>query len=121
LVVDDNVDAAASAAMLLRFLGHEVETAHDGRAALTAAAHFRPEVAFLDIGLPGMSGYDLAKAFRAQPEFARLLLVALTGYGKEEDRRMSQEAGFDRHMIKPVDPAALAGLLADCSGGGREF
>jgi signal transduction histidine kinase len=121
LVVDDNVDAAASAAMLLRFLGHEVETAHDGNAALAAAAHFRPEVAFLDIGLPGMSGYDLAKAFRAQPEFARLLLVALTGYGKEEDRRMSQEAGFDRHMIKPVDPAALAGLLADCSGGGREF
>jgi CheY-like chemotaxis protein len=114
LVVDDNVDAATSTAMLLRFLGHEVETAHDGPAALQAAAKFKPDVALLDIGLPGMSGYDLAKALRDRPEFQDLTLVALTGYGKEEDRRMSIEAGFNRHMIKPVDPADIAGLLAEC-------
>jgi signal transduction histidine kinase len=114
LVVDDNVDAATSAAVLLRFLGHEVATAHDGAAALSAAASFVPDVAILDIGLPGMSGYDLARALRARPEFRSLVLVALTGYGNEEDRRKSIEAGFNRHLIKPVDPATVAGLLAEC-------
>jgi signal transduction histidine kinase len=113
LIVDDNVDAADSAAMLLRFLGHEVEMAHDGIAALAAASAFHPDVALLDIGLPGMDGYDLAKQLRARPEHRNMLLIALTGYGKEEDRRMSVEAGFDRHLIKPVDPAAMARLLAD--------
>jgi signal transduction histidine kinase len=114
LVVDDNVDAASSAAMLLRFLGHEVQTAHDGAAALAAATSFVPDVALLDIGLPGMSGYELARALRARPEFRTLTLVALTGYGNEEDRRKSIEAGFNRHLVKPVDPAAVAGLLAEC-------
>ena len=114
LVVDDNVDAAASTALLLRFLGHEVETAHDGKSALTAAASFHPEVALLDIGLPGMNGYDLAQALRACPEHRELVLVALTGYGKEEDRQRSFEAGFNRHLVKPVDPAAIAKLLVEC-------
>jgi CheY-like chemotaxis protein len=100
--------------MLLRFMGHEVETAHDGQAALAAVAHFQPEVAFLDIGLPGMSGYDVAKELRARPEYDKLVLIALTGYGKEEDRRRSFEAGFNRHLVKPVDPAAVARLLTEC-------
>ncbi len=113
LVVDDNVDAAASTAMLLRILGHKVETANEGIAALAAAKAFHPEVAILDIGLPGMSGYDLAKKLRAQPEHRDLVLIAVTGYGKEEDRLLSHQAGFNQHLIKPVDPTALARLLGD--------
>jgi two-component system CheB/CheR fusion protein len=112
LVVDDNVDAAESAAVLLRLMGHEVETAHDGHSALQAVCTFRPEVVMLDIGLPGMSGYEVAKALRSQPQHASLMLVAVTGYGQEEDRRQSQEAGFDRHLVKPVDVAVLEALFA---------
>jgi signal transduction histidine kinase len=113
LIVDDNVDAAASAAVLLRLLGHQVETASDGPAALAAAASFAPEVAVLDIGLPGMTGYELARALRACPEHRELVLIAVTGYGREEDRRMSLAAGFNRHLVKPVDPSALIQLIAE--------
>src|SRR5205085_2837276 len=102
LIVDDNTDAAASAAVLLRLLGHKVETAGDGASALALAAAFRPEIALLDIGLPGMTGYELARAMRAQPENRDTVLIAVTGYGQEEDRRMSHNAGFDRHLVKPV-------------------
>ena len=112
LVVDDNVDAADSAAILLRMLGHEVETAQDGHSALAAVRTFQPQVVLLDIGLPGMSGYDVAKALRAQPENEALVLVAVTGYGQDEDHRLSAEAGFERHLVKPVALAALAELLA---------
>jgi CheY-like chemotaxis protein len=112
LIVDDNPDAAESAALLLGMLGHEVETAGDGPSALEAVRTFRPEVVLLDIGLPGMSGYDVARALRARPENRALSLVAVTGYGQDEDRRRSAEAGFDRHLVKPVDPTALARLLA---------
>jgi PAS domain S-box-containing protein len=118
LVVDDHVDAAESAAMLLGFLGHEVRTAHDGPSALAAVGKFRPEVVLLDIGLPGMSGYEVARALRAQPENRELILVAVTGYGQEEDCRQSQEAGFDRHLVKPVEPKALQELVASLKGEG---
>lgn len=113
LIVDDNTDAATSAAVLLRLIGHKVETAGDGAAALELAARFRPEIALLDIGLPGMSGYELARALRAQHENQGAILIAVTGYGQEEDRRMSYDAGFDRHLVKPVDPAALIQLVSE--------
>jgi len=110
-VVDDNEDSADGLAMLLRLDGHEVETAHDGLEAVALAERFRPEVVFLDIGLPGISGYEAARRIRALPGGAQIRLVALTGWGKQEDRRKSAEAGFDRHLVKPVDPDELQGAL----------
>jgi PAS domain S-box-containing protein len=112
LVVDDNVDAVESLAMLLRVEGHEVRTAHDGPSALSAAETFRPEVVLLDIGLPGMDGYEVARRLRQEPGLEKVLLVAVTGYGQEEDRRLSREAAIDHHLVKPVDPEALLALLA---------
>ena len=97
--------------MLLRLWGHEVAVAHDGPAALRAAEGQRPEVALLDITLPGMDGYELARRLRSQPGLERIALVALTGWGQEEDRRRSQEAGFAHHLTKPVDLSALQELL----------
>jgi CheY-like chemotaxis protein len=112
LVVDDNVDAAVSLARLLgRLYGQEVRVAHDGPSALEMAGAFRPEVILLDIGLPGMDGHEVARRLRGRPEFGRALIVALTGWGQEQDRRKSEEAGFDRHLVKPVDPEALRKLL----------
>ncbi len=111
-MVDDNPDAAASLAMLLKVTGHETHVAHDGLAAVEAAERFRPEVVLLDISLPGLNGYDAARRIREQPWGRDMLLVALTGWGQEEDRRRSREAGFDHHMVKPVDPAALTALLS---------
>ena len=112
LVVDDNVDAAESAAMLLRLWGHEVRTVHDGPSVLQAVRDFGPEVILLDIGLPGLTGYEVAKQLRAQPEFESLVLAAMTGYGQDEDRRRSREAGFDLHLTKPLDPQKLEALVA---------
>jgi PAS domain S-box-containing protein len=112
LVVDDNVDAAESIGMLLRLWGHEVRVAYNGPQALEAADEYRPEVVVLDIGLPGMSGYEVARQLRQRPQFKTALLVAVTGYGQDEDRRRSGEAGFDHHLTKPVDPDALHALLA---------
>jgi CheY-like chemotaxis protein len=112
LVVDDNADAAESLAVLLRLEGHEVCTAHDGAAALEAARGFRPEVVVLDIGLPRMDGYQVARRLRAEVGLTEALVVALTGYGQEEDRRRAEQAGFDAHLVKPADPVVLQGLLA---------
>jgi PAS domain S-box-containing protein len=112
LVIDDNVDAADSLAVLLRLDGHQVRVAHDGRAALEAIAAEAPELVFLDIGLPGMDGYEIARRIREQPDGKHMVLVALTGWGQEEDRRRSKEAGFDHHFVKPVEPAAVQQLLA---------
>jgi CheY-like chemotaxis protein len=112
LVVDDNADAAESVAMVLRVRGHEVRTAHDGPAALNAAEQYRPEAVLLDIGLPGMDGYEVARRLRERAWMKGVRLVALTGYGQEEDKRRAAEAGFDQHLTKPVDPAALENLLA---------
>jgi signal transduction histidine kinase len=111
LVVDDNRDAAESLSMMLRLDGHEVRMAHDGTAALEVAGLFRPEVVLLDIGLPGTSGYDVARQLLDRG-VRPLLLVAMTGYGTEEDRRRSQEVGFDHHLVKPVDPQVLREMLA---------
>ncbi|HLZ46963.1 MAG TPA: ATP-binding protein [Gemmatimonadales bacterium] len=112
LVVDDHRDAGESLATLLRLLGHQVRVAYDGISALEAARVFRPQVALLDIGMPGMDGIELGARLRREPELAGLLLVALTGYGRDEDRKRSGAAGFDHHLVKPVDIAALNGLLA---------
>ena len=112
LVVDDNVDSAESLAMLLQTVGHEVRTAHDGPTGLTAALGFRPDAVLLDIGLPKMDGYEVARRMRLAPELAITPLLALTGYGQESDREKSLEAGFDHHLVKPVDFEKLLGILA---------
>jgi PAS domain S-box-containing protein len=111
LVVDDNEDAAESLAMLLRLEGQEVRVAFNGPAALQVAREFRPQVAFLDIGMPGMDGYELARRMRSLPLLKGVVLVAQTGWGQEDDRRRSQQAGFHEHLVKPTDPAALRSLL----------
>jgi signal transduction histidine kinase/CheY-like chemotaxis protein len=112
LVADDNRDAADSLQRVLAHYGHEVRVAYDGASALRIGAQFRPRVAVLDIAMPGSSGYDVARAFRGQ--LGRdVTLVALTGWGQEADRRRALESGFDHHLVKPVDPRALADLLAD--------
>ncbi|GAB2503797.1 ATP-binding protein [Lysobacter humi (ex Lee et al. 2017)] len=111
LVVDDNEDAAQTLATLLGFDGHAVRCAGDGPAALAHLDGFEPDIAFLDIGLPGMSGYELAARLRARPGGAGMRLVALTGWGREEDRDRARDAGFDHHLTKPVDPQALLALL----------
>ncbi|QEH38459.1 Sensor histidine kinase TmoS [Aquisphaera giovannonii] len=116
LVVDDNEDAARSLARMLKLGGHEARTAHDGGEAVEAAERHRPEVILLDIGLPVMNGYDVARAIRARPWGGDVAIVALTGWGQEGDRRRSKEAGIDRHLVKPLDPAELEGLLAELQG-----
>jgi CheY-like chemotaxis protein len=112
LVVDDNVDAAESLGALLRCLGAEVVTVHDGPSALEALRAEKPSAAVLDIGMPGMDGYEVAKRARATPDGADLTLIALTGWGNDEDRRRSREAGIDHHLVKPVDLHVLEELLA---------
>jgi PAS domain S-box-containing protein len=112
LVVDDNRDAAMSLAMMLKLMGNETRTAHDGQEAIDVAAAFRPDLILLDIGMPRLNGYDTAKQIRQQSWGKTIVLVALTGWGQDEDRRKSDEAGFDSHMVKPIEPAALEKLLA---------
>lgn len=112
LVVDDNVATATTIGRIARQWGHEVQLVHDGVAALDRAATFHPDAILLDIGLPGMNGYDVARRLRAQPEYEKTLLIAITGYGQEEDRRRSREAGFDHHLVKPVATTTLCRLLA---------
>ncbi len=115
LVVDDNVDAAESLADLLRALGHDVRTAHDGPTGLEAATGFRPDVMLLDIGLPGLDGYEVAKRLRRQPLFKSLVLAAMTGYGQESDKDKSKSAGFDHHLVKPADFEKVRQILATVS------
>ena len=112
LVVDDNRDVADSLVMILRMTGHEVRVAYDGPAALETVETYRPEIILLDIGLPGMDGYEVARRLRQHPRLPNALLVALSGYGQEEDRRRSREAGFHHHLTKPVEPEALGELFA---------
>ncbi len=107
LIVDDNRDAADALAMLLRHTGHEAFVAYDGKTALAAAETDRPDVVLLDIGLPGMSGHDVCRQVREQPWGRNIRMIALTGWGQEEDRRKSREAGFDGHLVKPIDIAAV--------------
>jgi len=112
LVIDDNQDSAETLAMVLRLQGHSVQTAHDGFKAVTAAERFRPDMVVLDLGMPGMDGYEVARTIRAQRWGRNMLLVAQTGWGQPEDRRRTQQAGFDAHITKPVDSATLTALLA---------
>ena len=113
LVADDNVDAAEILSMLLQVHGHTIEVVHNGHAALKMARDFHPDLTFLDIGMPGMNGYEVAKALRDIPSLATMPLVALTGWGGEQDRALSREAGFDRHLIKPVDMTVIESILAE--------
>jgi PAS domain S-box-containing protein len=116
LVVDDNRDSAETLAMLLELTGHEVFVAHDGQSALDAVERQRPGVVLLDIGLPGLSGHDVCRRIRQQPWGKTTVIIALTGWGQEEDRRRSQAAGFDGHLVKPVDHAHLLALLESLIG-----
>lgn len=111
LIVDDNRDAADSLALLLGLEGHEVRVAYAGRPAIEVAHEFKPELAILDLGLPDLSGYDVARLLRQDPALARIELIALTGWGQEEHRKRALEAGFDHHVTKPVDLEQLARLL----------
>ncbi|MPZ45264.1 MAG: response regulator [Betaproteobacteria bacterium] len=112
LIVDDNRDAAISLSMLLELSGNKTETAYDGLAAIDAAARFEPDVVLLDIGLPGLNGYEVARRMRNEPWGKQVKLVAVTGWGHPEDRERAIAAGFDAHLLKPVDHAALVKLLA---------
>ena len=111
LIVDDNVDSAESLSRLLQMLGYRTRTANDGLEAVQLAEAFRPRVVLLDIGLPGLSGHDAARRIRAEPWGREMLLIALSGWGQDDDRRKSKEAGFDHHFVKPVDLEALTALL----------
>ena len=112
LVVDDNRDAAESLAMLLKMMGNNIHTAHDGEEAVTAAREFQPNVVLCDIGLPKLNGYEACRQMKAQAWDKNMILIAVTGWGQDDDRRKSEAAGFDHHMVKPVDPQALMKLLA---------
>ncbi|HEX5269951.1 MAG TPA: response regulator [Gemmataceae bacterium] len=116
LIVEDNADAASSTKMVLEMDGHEVHVARDGRAALEAAAAIDPDVVLLDIGLPGVSGYEVAERLKPRKARRKLLLVAVTGYAQEADREKSAAAGIDVHLLKPADPVLLRELLARFAG-----
>ena len=111
LVVDDNLDAADSIGKLLKLFGHDVRCVYDGVAALATVKDYQPEVVVLDIGLPEMDGYEVAKRMRAMPQLQNTRIVAVTGYGQEDDRRRSRDAGFDQHLTKPVDPEVLQSFV----------
>jgi signal transduction histidine kinase/CheY-like chemotaxis protein len=116
LVIDDNIDAAESIAVFLRLEGHEVRTVSDGPQAVAIAQVFAPQVAVIDIGLPGMNGYEVARRLRVKGGEAPALLIALTGYGQKEDRARSSEAGFDHHFVKPADPRLIQAAIAKWDG-----
>ena len=118
LVVDDNHDSALSLAMVLSIMGHETRTAHDGESAVATAESFRPEVVLLDIGLPKLNGYEVAQRIRGNAWGASMFLIAVTGWGQQEDRQRSTEVGMNVHMVKPVEPAALERLLSELPGKG---
>ena len=115
LVVDDNRDSAESLALLLKLTGHETNTALDGEAAVAAAQQILPDVVLLDIGMPKLNGYDACKRIRSEPWGRDMILIAQTGWGQEDDRRRTEEAGFDGHVVKPVDPDDLMKMVARLS------
>jgi len=115
LIVEDNLDAAEMLELAVARLGHDTRLSHDGATAIQAASQFGPDVVFLDIGLPVMNGYDVARRLRGIPELKNLHIAALTGWGQDEDRRKAREAGCDSHLTKPLSPAALEELLAAIS------
>ena len=111
LVVDDNRDAADSLRLLLELSGHEAAVAYSGHDGVQAAERYQPDVVLCDIGLPGLDGYEVARQLRDNPVTANARLIAVTAYGRDEDRRRSHEAGFEQHLVKPVDPDALQRVL----------
>jgi CheY-like chemotaxis protein len=113
LIVDDNQDSVETMAVLLKIFGHVVATAQDGMEAVETARAFRPDIALLDLSMPKLNGYDAARRMREESGQSNLLLVALTGWAGEEAKRRSMEAGFDVHMVKPIDFAALEKLVAE--------
>jgi CheY-like chemotaxis protein len=115
LVVDDNVDTVFSFSMLLKASGHDVRPAHDGPTAVQAALDYRPDVVFLDIGLPGLNGYEVAKQIRQHPVLKSVVLIALSGYGQDSDRQTSLQAGFNHHLVKPARLAEILQILATVS------
>jgi PAS domain S-box-containing protein len=115
-IVDDNRDSADTLGMVLRLMGNDIRTAYDGEEAVALAGEFRPDVVLLDIGLPKLNGYEACRRIREQPWGKNMVLIAVTGWGQEEDRRLSHEAGFDKHMVKPVDPQGLIKLLGELCG-----
>jgi CheY-like chemotaxis protein len=117
LVVDDNQDAADSLSTLLQLMGHEVRTAYDGLEGVAAAESFAPDLVLLDIGLPRMNGYEAARRIREQPGGRDMTLIAVTGWGQDDDKRRSREAGFNLHITKPLDPALLERLLVRSPSG----
>lgn len=118
LVVDDNVDSAESTALLLQLDGHEVRMAHDGSSTLEICRAFQPQVILLDIGLPGMDGFTTAQRLREDLQMHETVLIALTGYGQPEDRERSRKAGFDHHLVKPINPKALQALIVSLGSAG---
>jgi CheY-like chemotaxis protein len=112
LIVDDNIDAAQTLSALLEIAGHQTIVAHDGNEALRITEKFKPQVIFLDIGMPGMNGYEVARAVRKVPGMETVIIVALTGWGTERDRELSKEAGFDAHLTKPASLASVNLLLS---------
>jgi PAS domain S-box-containing protein len=119
MVVDDNRDAADSLGMLLRFLGADVHIAYDGQSALESLRICRPAVVLLDLGMPGLDGFEVARRVRQDPDFCKVTLVALSGWGQEEDRQRAREAGFDHHLVKPIDLGGLQALLTSLDERGR--
>src|SRR6185312_6834802 len=113
LIADDNRDAADSLATLLTLAGHDMRVAYDGLAALSAAREFHPEMALLDIDMPGLDGYTVAEALRAEPWAAQLAIIAITGWGNPQSMRRAEQAGFDAHLVKPVDPDRIRSLLRE--------
>jgi CheY-like chemotaxis protein len=112
LIVEDNLDAAEMLDLAVSSLGHVTRLAHDGATAVALAKRFAPDAIFLDIGLPVMNGYMVARTLRALPEFSHVYIAAITGWGQEEDRRKARDAGFDSHFTKPLSPAVLEDVLA---------
>lgn len=121
LIVDDNVDSADSLAMMLRMSGHDVHTVYSGQSALAAAIEYEPTIVLLDIGLPEVDGYEIARQLRQRPEFKAVWLIAITGCGQDADLQRSRDAGFDHHLVKPVDPHKLEELLGRLTEKRRSF
>jgi len=116
LIVDDNHDSADSLAAVLRALDHDVRTLYEGAAVIAVAEEFQPQIVLLDIGLPGMNGYEVARQLRKSAKLRSAILVALTGYGRDEDREQAREAGFDHHLMKPLEPEVLERIIESTIG-----
>ena len=112
LIVDDNKDGADSLAMVLKMMGNDARTAYDGQEGVELAEEFRPEVVLFDIGMPKLNGYEACRLIRKQPWGRKVIVIAVTGWGQGDDRQRSHDAGFDHHMVKPVNPQALMKMLA---------